>query len=186
MVHFRVFRPPLRFPPKTSEENRRGLIPRRNTWLPRELSSLRLRYRQAPPPFISPAGGLRRPRSKLELSWGDSFTAPTSSKLHQLDLPILRRCKDQAFSGRFSAVASVTVTLNRGGRDIINSKASIAIMVISLAPFPLPVASVTPIRGRLREPTLRPMSVVHAAHLTTPAPPLPRATPPDGYQELNV
>jgi len=25
------------------------------------------------------------------------------------------------------------------------------------------------------------MSVVHAAHLTTPAPPLPRATPPDGY-----
>ena len=47
------------------------------------------------------------------------------------------------------------VSLNRNGRATINLKALIVIMVISLALSSLPVASVPPVRGRMREPTLR-------------------------------
>src|ERR1035437_3184069 len=47
------------------------------------------------------------------------------------------------------------VSLNRDGRATVKFKAPIMIMVISMAMFTLPVASVPPIRGRMREPTLR-------------------------------
>jgi hypothetical protein len=47
------------------------------------------------------------------------------------------------------------VSLNRDGRATINLKAPIVIMVISLALFSPPPTSVPPIRGQLREPTLR-------------------------------